>query len=178
MKNKKYFFSTLTIIVLLISCCNTSESNTIETFNFNRIELFNLIHNRQASSIEIDSTGRIIELIKHPEREKVYRYYLTKKELHTLNTYLYLIDEVDEPTEMENSSCVDGVSYNLTIKSNDKTYDLENTICDEKNKADEFVLFILNISKSKKKEILFENYLGHQKMIKQAYRILNLDEVN
>lgn len=164
------------LILSLHGSCKDSEQVNFNS-NFSRIDLFNVIYKKPLSSLEIDSTGRIIEFIKSEKDTRVYQYNLTSKELDSLNKYLALIYQFKKIAHNNNVSCVDGVSYNLMISNKHKKIDLSNTICYDKTPIDELVLFILNVTQNKEKSQLFKNQYKYEEMIKEAYLILKLDDV-
>jgi hypothetical protein len=172
MKKSGIYF--LGIALLVIACNGTNENNSITKYSFESIELFKVIYGKPLISFQIDSTGKIIEFVKYPNKTRVYSYSLDKAELDSLKNYLSLAIEYEEPVEDKFSGCVDGVSYNLTINTKDTMYVIENTICDNKNIVDEMALFVLDISETKNKKLLFKNLLEYEKIIKNADSILNL----
>lgn len=150
MKKPNIYYFGMALLVFLIACNGTKENNTNPEYCYKSIELFNVIFGKPLMSFQIDSTGKILEYVKYPKKTRLYSYSLSAIELDSLKVYLNLAHQYEDVTKDKNSGCVDGVSYQLTINTKNKIYDLENTICDDKNIVDEMVLFILDITETKK----------------------------
>lgn len=173
---KKYiiYYFGMGLLTFIIACNGTNENKINPEYSYKSIDLFNVIYGRPLMSFQIDSTGRVLEYVKYSKKTRIYSYNLSTKELDSLNVYLHLVFQYEEPIKNKIYGCVDGVSYELTINTKDKIYDLGNAICDVENIVDEMVLFILDITKTKNKKILFKNYIKYEKMLKDADSILNL----
>ncbi|NCO64904.1 MAG: hypothetical protein AUK33_04010 [Flavobacteriaceae bacterium CG2_30_34_30] len=174
MKKSIIYYFGMALLAFLIACNGTTENNPSPEYSYRSIELFNVIYGKALMSFQIDSTGRILEYVKYPKNTRIYSYNLSMIELDSLKGYLDLTYQYEEPIKDKISGCVDGVSYHLTVDTKDKAYDLENTICNDKNIVDEMVLYILNITETKNKKILFKNYIKYENILKDADSILNL----
>jgi len=170
---KKSIFCVV-ILIFHWSCKDSSQDKKID--NFQSIDLFNVIYKRPLNSLEIESNGRIIEYVKSKKETRVYQYNLTPIELDSLKKHLKLTYHFEEPVHNKNISCVDGVSYYLSINTKHKVYNLQNIICENKTPVDQLVLYILNLVKNKEKSMLFKNQKKYEEMLKNADSILKLTD--
>lgn len=174
MRNSIIYFIGIVAFVIVIGCSDLKKSIDVD-YNYKSIDLFSIVSYKTLRSFQIDSTGRILEFFKSSELTMVYNYNLNQTETDSLKSYLDLIYLSDKNTiEDEDSGCVHGVTYKLTVNTKDSSIFIENVICDDKNIVDEMVQYILNITENKDKQLVFENYMKYQNFLKGADSILNI----
>lgn len=168
------YFLLIVTFIFVISCNHLTKSESTDCDYIN-IDLFTIPSYKTLKSYQIKpSTGNILEYSKSPESTMIYAYSLNKIEIDSIKTFLYLI-QLSNTIENEFDNCVHGITYQLTVNTKDDSIEIKNIICDDKNIADEMVLYILNITKNKNKKLIFENYMKYQNFLKNTDSILKIE---
>ncbi|WP_417886395.1 hypothetical protein [Zunongwangia sp.] len=182
MKIEKYRvirYSFTLLLFLFINCkVDKSYDNNIQ-IEFEEIEILVDQPHKPVKIFHVDSNGMFLELFSSKKNNgvSILSIKLNENELDSISGYIENLKSFKFKNK-PNSSCADGLMYDMTISIEGKPYDFNNVICNEIQYPDKLIKLLLDLSKSKSKDSLFTKYEDYIETQAQVDSILNLTNTN
>jgi len=139
-------------LILIMGCKKENKSNTPYSIDLS------VKYNSSINSYKIEADSSVVILLnKTYEVGRLYKSKLNQKEFDSIQYEISQISKIQ--CDSTDSHYLDGMNYLLILKSNDKKITLISNTCDNYERVDNFVIYLVKMFDKRKKDEFFESII-------------------